>query len=185
MIRQELLTPVEPEPVTLAEAKLHMRVDHFEEDVLIAAAVSASRQESEHMTGRRWGTQTWRQTFATVASQELQELGRVASVTVQVRLPDGQWQSVPTEQFELVQSVPARVRLLPAFVPPEPVDYEEVMRIDAVCGEPLPGPVRSWILLRTGDKYEHRESVVAVTRGALQVLPYADSLLDPYRVWRL
>lgn len=53
---------VEPavEPVSLAEVKAHLRVDHADDDAYIGALVSAARQACERFTGRSLVTQTWR-----------------------------------------------------------------------------------------------------------------------------
>ena len=49
----ELKTTVPPaaEPVTLAEAKLHLRVDHSDEDAYITALITASREWCESYLG--------------------------------------------------------------------------------------------------------------------------------------
>lgn len=52
------------EPVTLARAKLHLRVDHTVEDSLITAWIAAARGLTEQHTGRRWVTQRLRLTLA-------------------------------------------------------------------------------------------------------------------------
>lgn len=47
------------EPVTLAEAKLHVRETETGMDALILALISAARDHAERYTGRRLITQTW------------------------------------------------------------------------------------------------------------------------------
>jgi uncharacterized phiE125 gp8 family phage protein len=58
------VTPPEVEPVDLALAKAHLRIDHDEEDDLIRAWIGAARQLTEEYTGRRWVTQTLRLTMS-------------------------------------------------------------------------------------------------------------------------
>lgn len=57
-----LFRTVDPavEPVTLAEAKAHLRVAHDAEDGLIAALIRAARDEVERATGLALITQNWR-----------------------------------------------------------------------------------------------------------------------------
>ncbi len=49
----QLITPAAAEPVSLAEAKLHLRVDFDEDDALIQALISAARQAAETLTQRQ------------------------------------------------------------------------------------------------------------------------------------
>jgi Phage gp6-like head-tail connector protein len=55
-----LLTPPAVEPVSLAEAKSHLRVDGAGDDGLIANAIAAARQAAEDFCGLAFITQTWR-----------------------------------------------------------------------------------------------------------------------------
>ena len=47
-------------PVTLAEAKAHMRVDIGDEDTLIEALIVAATKHCENLTGRQFMLATWR-----------------------------------------------------------------------------------------------------------------------------
>jgi len=51
------------EPVSLADAKDHMRVDLGEDDTLITALIVAAKNKIEELTGRKFITQTWIWTF--------------------------------------------------------------------------------------------------------------------------
>jgi uncharacterized phiE125 gp8 family phage protein len=50
----------EAEPVTLAQAKAELRIDHDSEDVLIAGLIRAAREEVEQTTGLAMIEQGWR-----------------------------------------------------------------------------------------------------------------------------
>ena len=56
----ELITPPASEPVSLAEAKAHLRVDHDDEDAAIARFARAAREWAERYTGRAFIAQSWR-----------------------------------------------------------------------------------------------------------------------------
>ena len=57
----QLVTPPSEEPVSLWEAKLHLRVDFDEDDMLIASLITAARQAAETLTGRQFTTARWKQ----------------------------------------------------------------------------------------------------------------------------
>ncbi len=52
-MRATLTVPPAGEPLTLAEAKLHLRVDLSDDDALITALISAAREQAEFLTGQR------------------------------------------------------------------------------------------------------------------------------------
>lgn len=58
-----LITPPAIEPITLAQAKQHLRVETADDDALIAGLIRAAREAAERATGRAIVTQTWDQSF--------------------------------------------------------------------------------------------------------------------------
>ena len=58
-----LITPPAEEPVSLARAKLHLRVDHDAEDELIGGWIAAARTLTEKHANRRWVEQQLRLTM--------------------------------------------------------------------------------------------------------------------------
>ncbi len=44
----------------------------------------------------------------------------------------------------------------------------------------VPEGLKSWIKLRLGSLYAHREEVASLARGRIVPSPYADGLLDPF-----
>ncbi len=77
----------EAEPVTLAEAKANLRIDHDSEDELIAALIRAAREEVETSTATAMIDQTWRLAVDDLPATDTLRLRRgpvkeVLSVTV-------------------------------------------------------------------------------------------------------
>jgi uncharacterized phiE125 gp8 family phage protein len=54
-----LVAPPMVEPVSLAEAKAHLRVTHSEEDAVIGALIASARRVAEARTGLCFITQEW------------------------------------------------------------------------------------------------------------------------------
>lgn len=54
----KIITPPAAEPLTLAETKLHLRVDHSTDDTLITALISTAREWVESYSGKSLITQT-------------------------------------------------------------------------------------------------------------------------------
>lgn len=59
-MRLKLKTAPAVEPITLDEAKLHLKVDSADDNVLISALIETARQLAERETNRAFITQTWR-----------------------------------------------------------------------------------------------------------------------------
>jgi len=46
----------------------------------------------------------------------------------------------------------------------------------------VPEGIKSWIKLRVGSLYAHREELAVLSRGRVEALPFIDGLLDPFKV---
>jgi uncharacterized phiE125 gp8 family phage protein len=55
----KLIAAPENEPISLVQAKAHLRVDSTDQDDLIEALITAAREKVEEETGRALITQTW------------------------------------------------------------------------------------------------------------------------------
>ena len=194
--------PPATEPITLAEAKNHLRVEIVDDDALITALIIAARQYAESETGRSLITQSWRLVLdefpgGCMSSQAktllpgnaiLLDRVPVQSVTsIQYLDTGGTWQTLEdTEWVAELQSAPARVA--PGFGKTWPTVVSQIgaVKVDFVAGygaaAAVPQAIKTWMLLRIGALYEHREEVSVMRQGKIEALPYVDRLLDAYRV---
>lgn len=180
------LTDAATEPVSLAEAKAHLRVTAADDDTLIEALIKAARQACENELGRALITQIWQKTLDVFpesidlpyppvqAVQSIDYLDEAGALTV-----------LPAASYTLDdRSEPAW--LVPAY------DYEWPATLDAVNAvtvtytagygdaTAVPEAIKAWIKLHVGHLYENREATLI---GAPIVpLPFLNGLLDGYRV---
>ena len=75
MSSYQITTEPATEPLTLTEAKEHLRVDGTDEDTLITSIITVARKLCENYTNRAFITQTWTQTEDFI-SDEFQHLLR-------------------------------------------------------------------------------------------------------------
>lgn len=188
----QLITAPAVEPVLLAAAKLHLRVDHTADDDLITALITAAREGAEHMTGRALITQTWERVLDAFPPGGV-DLGKppVASITSITYIDAaGAEQVLDPADYTLDATTPSGW-VLPSQaldVWPNTDDVANAVRVRFVAGygadgAAVPAVIRQWMLVRIGTLYKMREEMVAGV--SLTALPgqYVDRLLDPYRVW--
>lgn len=184
-----LITPPTVEPVSLAEAKLHLRVDFDDDDALIESLISAARVAAETLTGRQICTARWMRTLDRFPCSSLLLHRCPVQSVVEISYQDqlGQWQTVdPSIYVSDLTSEPARIT--PGFGNTWPITLSQigVVRVvfDAGYGTPsdVPEGLKSWIKLRIGSLYAHREEMSILSKGRIDPLPFVDGLLDPYRV---
>jgi len=176
-------------PVTLAEAKAHLRVDFTDDDALIDSLIEAatSHLDGQGSLGRAMITQSWAQWVSQSPGWVRLDVGPFQSLTsVEYYDADNTLQTATVTDFE--------IRLDGDFVLIKPKqDFEwpgAYIRRDAIkityvagygdAGSDVPRGIRQAILLMVGHWYEHRE---AVSELSLKEVPLAvDALIGNERV---
>jgi uncharacterized phiE125 gp8 family phage protein len=179
-----VITPPSVEPVSLAEAKLHLRVDHDADDALIASLVSAAREECEHLLERALAPQTLQLLLDEWPAEiRMPKPPLVAVTSVQYVDASGVLVSLPADQYALDQGQePSWV--LPAMDAdwPETALVANAVRVEYVAGyeaADCPPLIKQWIKLRVGTLYAYRE---ADAERAPVASGFADRLIDRYRI---
>jgi uncharacterized phiE125 gp8 family phage protein len=181
------LTGPAAEPVTVAEAKAHLRVDLGDDDAMIARLIAAAREWVEAETGRAMLTQSWRLTLDDWPGRETVAL---------VRPPVQAVTAVRTFSTEGVASVwaganyalsfgaepQALVRLVSAW--PSPGRAGAGIEIDMTCGygaaaSDVPAALRQAVLLKAAQLYERRGEEKGESPDAAWLL------IAPFRTVRL
>lgn len=189
------------EPLTLAEAKLHLREDLSEQDALITALIVAAREYAELYTGRAFITQTLELSLPAFPAceieiprpplQEIEYIKYTDTDGAEQTLNDALYQVDPYAEPGVVK--PAYGEVWPSTRS----DEYNAVRIRYVAGyAPLGSPptdapasgvpelVKQWMRVRIAQLYEHREAVVTGTIVAPIPKDFVDGLLTPLRIRR-
>lgn len=176
-----LIAPPSAEPLSLDEAKAHLRIDTGTEDTLIGVLITAARHAVEVRTGRALITQGWRWVLdetpaapLVLARQPVQTIDAVS-----VRDAAGEWVSLVEGAWRLIEGEPMRI------APAGPWGYGRAggVRIDFTAGygdaAAVPEDLKQAVRLLVAHFYEQRERVG--TDRAYAVPDSVDALLAPYR----
>jgi len=187
-----LVTAPAAEPITLAEAKVHLRVDITDDDSLITALIVTARQHVEAITRRALITQTWDLTLDAWPDGDtilvpLPPLQSVTSVTYKDSA--GTVYTMPVTDY-IVDKVeePGRIVLAYGKTWPSATLYPAgaiTVRFAAGYGDAtkVPQAIKQAMLLLIGQWYESRETISI--GNIVNELPFTvEALLWPYRVLR-
>jgi uncharacterized phiE125 gp8 family phage protein len=183
---------VEPaaEPVTLNEAKAHLRVSHASEDELIAGLIRAARDEVERTTGTALIDQSWRLALdrwprngvATIARHPVKQI-----LSVTVFGADGEGSLIDPATYSLDNlSRPARLHFEDMPAPARTLNGIEI-DFSAGFGEAgtdVPDILKRAILLLTAHWYEFR-GVYDAGDQPVSYPPGYERMISAYRLRRI
>jgi uncharacterized phiE125 gp8 family phage protein len=188
---QTPITPPAAEPLTLAEAKLHLRVDAdlTDDDTLISALIVTARQQAEHRTGRAMVTQQWRYSVDTFPADSLElPLPKLQSVqSVSYLDNNGTRQALANTEYDVITDELVG-RIIPAYGKSWPScrEHPGSVRVDYTCGygaaADVPQSIKAWMLLAIATWYENREALTAGQPVAELPRCFWEGLLDPFWV---
>ncbi len=177
-----LLTPATFEPITLDEAKRHLKIDHDSDDLVISALVTSARVAVESFTLSSLVRQSWRYSLDfTARVLELPFANPLVSVdTVGYYATDGTLNVLGESAYGVdTEAIPGRLFLN------ESLSVTDLREFSGFFVEYTAGPgtasdvpqMLKWaVLIVLGHFYEHREALD-------QDLPQGiKALLTPYRI---
>lgn len=186
----KLITAATDIPVTLIEAKAHLRVDVADDDTLITAMIYAAAEMAEQITGRALMTQTFELTLD--AFPQALQLTRVPVQSItSVKYSDSTGTVITLDSllYALDNADDCGFAyVVPAYglIWPDTRDEINAVKVRYVAGyvnaAAVPPSVKSWIKLMVGAMYENREAFADKQPFAM---PFADHLLDRAKVWAL
>ena len=190
-------------PITLAEAKAHMRVDGTADDALIAGLISSAVEAAQNITRRQLVTATYDYTFpgfpAATRGNPLAVL-ELPAPPLQAVLGVYYVDSAGAEQplacgAYVVDTFSMVAGLSPVLGTSWPATQEgpNAVRARFTCGWAMdasvsppawtgPESIKAWLLIRVATLYEQREAVAVGSGVAVADIsrPFVDGLLDPY-----
>jgi len=178
-------------PLTLTEAKLHLRVDSADEDTLITMLMGAAVDACQQITGRSLMAQAWRLTLDEFADKISMPGPTVVAVqSVQYKDASGDTQTLSAAVYELVGD---SVYLVPGQSWPTTwlgagsvwIDYTAGYSAgnEAAQQAAVPTGIKSWLLLTVGTLYANRESIKEGVSVAELPGRFVDSLLDRFKAY--
>jgi len=175
------------EPVTLAEAKAHLRVNHANDDASIDGLIVAAREWVEAFTGRSLVTQTRtyvldgfpvEDDFIALPGSPIQSVTLVSYVDAA-----GATQTWGAANYVVDSTAdPGGIFLAYGASWPDTRDQRHAVTITYVAGYTIvPQRIKQAMLLIIGELYARRE--LAIVGAAINEVPFAvQALLTPFRL---
>jgi uncharacterized phiE125 gp8 family phage protein len=185
----KLKTAPSTTPITLAEAKAHLRVDHTDEDALIQTLLDAAVSHFDGYTGilgRCMISQVWELYYDAFPSGDMQvPLGNIISIdTVEYVDPTTEIYTTWADTNYEVDEKSVEGWIVPIDSWPTAMETTNAVRVTFTAGfgasaASVPAAIRAALLLMVGHFYKNRE---ATTDAAMAELPMGvRALIDPFR----
>ncbi len=186
-----LLTGPALEPVSLEEAKAHLRVDHDDDDELLGAAIVAARSHVENATRRVLIAQTWRVYLDRWPRKRMLRVPVAPLISVdEIRVRTGDGPVTVDEDDYVVDTASVPGRLVVSGDAPSPVGrMANGIEIDVSAGygetaADVPSPLRHAVMMLVAHWYEQRAAAGDARLG--ETVPFGfPALIAPYRVLSL
>ena len=189
----KVITGPAVEPISVAEAKAHCRVDHADEDAWFAMAIASARLAAEHELGRKLIEQTCEVVYDAFPPYSLElPVPRVLAIT-SVKYIDtlGTLQTLAPEAYVLdADTMPGWALPASGYAWPDTKDTANAVRVRFTAGygaaaSDVPAAVRQWMLMHVGTAHKMRESIAHGVPVAEIPNRYVSALLDGERTWRV
>lgn len=169
MLAPFLVTGPAVEPISIVEAKAHLRVDHDDEDELITALIVAARSYLDGhsgILGRAIVSQAWRQDFSGFHDRMRLPVGNLISVSAITYYDnDNATQTLSADIYTTFSdSIGPYVTLKPDQTWPSTYTRPDAVRVAWTAGygataASVPEAIRQAMLLMIGHWYANRETV--------------------------
>lgn len=163
----QLDTPATADPVTVAEAKAHLRVGFSEDDTLIEGLIASATAEAQTITRRQLVTATWKLLLRDFPAGDepirvpLPPLQSVSSV--KYFDTNGTEQTIASANYIVdIASEPGRIALAPDKTWPGVQDRINAVTVEFIAGygdpSAVPERIKTAIKQLVGHWYENREA---------------------------
>lgn len=186
----EVLSGPAVEPVSVAELKSQLRIDHTDEDTFLGDLVTAARQRVESYTRLALIERQVRTTYPHFGSGLPLPVWPVRSVD-EIAYTDSQGgeRTLEPSRWTLVKARPRTI--VPAYGDtwPTTLPHWNAVRVTATIGfgaaaDDVPWDLRQAVRIVAATLYEHREAaVVGTIASELPGIAAAEALMQPHVFW--
>jgi uncharacterized phiE125 gp8 family phage protein len=184
-----LVTPPASEPVSLAEAKLYLKLDGDDENDLVASLIAAARLTIEAASRKQLIAQTWRLVLKRWPSEPLRSpLSPLLAVTgAALRSSANVVTPLPNVVGQIMAGVdPPAITLgspQPVLVPPDGQLEIDLLTGFGPAATDVPASLRQAVLMQMARWFENRGD--HVTGADASLAPEIMALVNPFRGMRI